>query len=244
MSIPAVECSRPVCVRVPNPDCPFNIGGTCFVIRFRSRLWGVTAKHVLTNLGIHPNQVLIPYTVGGYHFFPISDAATFENYPDDSDCTDIVLFEIDEAHIEREYFDPNTVYDLDVEEQFTISGEMLLAVHGFPTALNTVDHYGQALIMQRLSIAGHFGGSSSMTGCREVDLLSDGGINSHDGFSGCPIFVASSEFGQPTPSKLIGINLRGSAARLKKHYLDVIALKHLVDYHIEQTARRNLASGA
>lgn len=233
MSIPAVECTRPVCVSVPNPDCPFNIGGTCFVIRFRGCLWGITAKHVLTNLGIVPNQVLLPYSLGGHHFFPIADAVTFQDYPNDSDCTDLVLFEIDESGIEREHFDPNTVYDLDAEPQFTITGDMLLAVHGFPTALNSADPDNQALFMQRLSIAGRFGDPSRMTGCREVDLLSDGGVSSHDGFSGCPIFIASSEFGQSTQSRLIGINLRGSAATLKKHYLDVFALKHLIDYHLE-----------
>lgn len=235
-TIPAIECTRPVCYKVPNPDCPYNTGGTCFVVRFRGRLWAFTAKHVLTNFGILVDQVLIPYKVGSYHFFPIADARTFQNYPKDSDCTDIILFEIDEAHIEPEHFDPTTVYDLDSEPDFTVQGDMLLAIHGFPTALNIADKDEQALFHQPLSIPGHFGDRSAMTACREVNLLNDGGITDHDGFSGCPIFIASSEFGQATPSKLIGINLRGSAAKLKKHYLDVVALKQLVDVHLKRNA--------
>lgn len=241
MNIPAVECTRPMCYRVPNPDLPYNIGGTCSVIRFRDRLWAVTAKHVLTNFGISPNQVLIPYQVGGYNFFPISDAFSHENYPTDSDCTDVLIFEIDEPHIEKEHFDPRTVYDLDAEPETTVQPDSLLAIHGFPSKLNYADEEAQALMIERLSIAGRFGQPSRMTGCREVDLLSDGGIDDHDGFSGCPVFLASSEFQQPNPSKLIGINLRGSAAKRKKHYLDVFALKFLIDHHLEHgTPRPNV----
>ena len=233
-SIPAVNCTRPMCYSVPNPNCPYNIGGTCFVVRFHKRLWAFTAKHILNNIGVLPQQVMIPYVVGGYQFFSISDAATFENYPDDSDCTDIVIFEIDESRIETEFYDDTTVYDLDAETDFQIRGDMLLAVHGFPDELNHLNDEETALIMQRVSIAGRFGDKTRMTGCREIDLLSDAGLCSHNGFSGCPIFIASSEFDQPLPSKLIGINLRGSTS--KKRYLDVCALKHLVDVHIERTS--------
>lgn len=110
-------------------------------------------------------------------------------------------------------------------------------IHGSLSKLNYVDADVKALMIERLSIAGHFGQRSHMTGCREVDLLSDGGINDHDGFSGCPVFLASSEFKQPNPS-LIGINLRGSAAKRKKHYLDVFALKFLIDHHLEHGTPR------
>ncbi|NJK93343.1 MAG: hypothetical protein HC904_16950 [Blastochloris sp.] len=229
-NIPAVNCTRPMCYSVPNTDCPYNIGGTCFVVRFRQRLWAFTAKHILTNLGVSPNQVMIPYIVGGYHFFNLSDARTFENYPTDSDCTDIVLFEIDENTLDMKHYDESTVYDLDSEPDFPITGDMLLAVHGFPDELNKINDEGTALIMQRASISGHFGDRSQMTGCREIDLLGNGNLKSHSGFSGCPIFIASSEFNQPNASKLIGINLRGTTS--KKHYLDIIALKKLVDVHL------------
>lgn len=233
--IPAIECTRPVCYSVPNPDHPYNTGGTCFVVRFRQRLWAFTAKHVLTSFGILPNQVMIPYEVGSYHFLPIADVRTFKDYPQDSDCTDIILFEIDESRIDQEHFNPETVYDLDREPDFQVRSDMLLAVHGFPSELNSADMDEKAFFHQRLSIAGHFGEATAMTGCRKMKLLSDGGISNHDGFSGCPVFIASSEFDQLTPSKLVGINLRGSAAKLEKRYLDVEALKQLVDVHLSHT---------
>ncbi|MBX3742470.1 MAG: hypothetical protein KF712_15900 [Akkermansiaceae bacterium] len=52
---------------------------------------------------------------------------------------------------------------------------------------------------------------------------------------GCPVFVASSEFGQSRESKLIGVNLRGSAENLKKQFIDIVVVKALVDEHISRS---------
>jgi len=235
MGIPAEECTRPVVYSVPNPDLPFNLGGTCFVIRFRGRLWAITAKHVLRNTQVHISQVQIPYDLSCSGFFPLADAATFEDYPTDSDCTDIVLFEIDEKRIAEGRYDPGTVYDLDGEPDYQVTGDMLLALHGFPDADNFANEVDQSLEIQRLSLCGKFGDESQATGCREIHLFDAGKIESHSGLSGCPVFIASSEFQQFTESKLIGVNLRGSAENLKKHYVDVFAVKALIDYHIQKT---------
>ncbi len=39
-----------MCFRNDDPDYPYSCVGTCFVFKFRKRLWGATAKHVLTNI--------------------------------------------------------------------------------------------------------------------------------------------------------------------------------------------------
>jgi len=234
--IPAVNCTRPLCFKVPNPGCPYNIGGTCFVVRFRNRLWAFTAKHIWTKLGVLPSQLIIPYATGGDAHFNIADARTFVDYPDLSDCTDIVLFEIDEAELDADHYQEAFTYNLDTEPDYQISDDMLLAIHGFPDRCNHVNEDKTALMIQRISIMGKFADFSRMPGCREIDLLGDAELDSHSGFSGSPIFIASSEFNQPRASKLVGINLRGTTSR--KHCLDAAALKILVDVHLKNT--RNL----
>ena len=175
---------------------------------------------------------MIPFDLNCSGFFPLSNAVTFEDYEADSDCTDIVLFEIDEESIPEGAYHPQTVYDLDGEPDFKVTGDMLLALHGFPDADNSVNEVDQTLEIQRLSLCGRFGDESKATGCREICLLHAGGIDSHSGLSGCPVFIASTEFQQARESKLIGVNLRGSAEELKKHYVDICAVKALIDYHI------------
>jgi hypothetical protein len=232
--IPAVRCSRPLCFYVPGKHFRFNTAGTCFVIRFRGKLWAVTAKHILTNLAVTLDQVRIPYGEPFNQFLPLAPIAfTAIDYESDTDCTDLLIVEIDENSIEKASFEPKTVYDLDSELEQAVTEGIKVALHGFPVELNHLNEEEDGVEFQRQSISGTLGPRSASTGCWVVNLHGAAGLESHDGFSGSPIFLASSEFGVPTPSRLLGINLRGSAKNLKKQLLDVKAIKGLIDWHLK-----------
>ena len=230
----ALECSRPVCFETGDEAFPYTQIGSCFVIRFRDRHWVITAKHLLTNFQFLANQVFVPTVLGGYDRFPLTGANTFNDYTDgDSECTDIVAFPIDQTAT----VDPQLSYDLDSETELIVTPRHILAVHGFPRPLNSVNHEEAVMFHQRLTLSARLVGTSSIgAGCFEIELLSTGDIDDHQGFSGAPVFVASSEFQQSTPHKLVGMVLRGSATSRRMHVLHHSAIRHLIDVQLAPTA--------
>lgn len=225
-----------MCFKNDDPDFQYSCVGSCFVFTYRKRLWAVTAKHVLTNNGFEPNQVHIPVELGAHEFFDLIDVRTFTDYPDDSDCTDVVLFELGTNRISDLQI-VESIYDLDADRAAEVRVGQLVTVYGFPSLCNVVDYDKGMFDHQRRGVIGLLNASEHSTGCREIDLADDGGLSDHNGFSGGPVFAIPVGTSLNLPTTFIGINLRGSIR--KKHFLDRFAVERLVDYHLQQTRARH-----
>lgn len=228
-------CSRPLYFDNENEEFPYSCVGTCFIVKYRRKLWVLTAKHVLVNSEYQVSQAMVPYSLGGEHFIPIKGANSFDDIPNYKEATDIIVFEIDEDRLDRTRLDPSTVYDLDDEpETLPPLHGYSIVVHGFPDELNEVSYEEQTMYRQRLSIFASDPQRSCITGCVRVELLSDGDIANARGFSGGPVFLVSRQTNTNTPERLLGVIVNGSAGSRVLHFLNIVVFKNLVNHTLPQ----------
>jgi len=73
-------------------EYPYSMGGTCFVVGYKSRAFVVTARHCLRDR--NPRESLIPLTVGGRDFIPLNQYGTYvQKDLNDPAYADLAVFE-------------------------------------------------------------------------------------------------------------------------------------------------------
>ena len=118
------NCVRPVIFENEEHDAfPYTVGGTCFFIEYRNRLFAVTAKHVLKNNRYEAKDVRIPPSFNNMtHFLPISKCFGNSVYESDrQDYADVLLLEIAKDKLHSDWIDQLESYSF--EEKTNISLE-------------------------------------------------------------------------------------------------------------------------
>lgn len=231
------NCSRPMYFDNEDEQFPYSCLGSCFIVRYRQRLWIATAKHVVVSAGYHVSQVMVPYSLAGEHFIAISAAHTFDDIQDNEEATDVIVFEIAEALLDRAMLDASTVHDLDSQPATPPPlAQYRIIVHGFPDELNEVDYQAQTLYRQQLSIFASDPQTSGLTGCVKIQLASDGNITNARGFSGGPVFLVPDTAGTDQAPRLWGIVTNGSIESRIFNFLNIVVFKNLIDQVIQGTS--------
>jgi hypothetical protein len=216
---------------------PYSCLGSCFIVRYRQKLWIATAKHVIAGAGYQVSQAMAPYSLASGHFIPIRGAYAFDDIPDHPEATDVIAFEIDEALLDRAMLDVSAVHDLDSQPAIPPSlANYRIIVHGFPDELNEVDYETKKLYRVRLSIMASDPQTGYLTGCVRIQLMSDGTIADARGFSGGPVFLVPDTDGTDQAPRLWGIITNGSIESKIFNFLSIVVFKNLIDHVIQKVS--------
>ncbi|HEX5352323.1 MAG TPA: hypothetical protein VFW58_11900 [Trichococcus sp.] len=219
-----------------NSDYPITSLGSCFLINYRSQIWGVTAKHIFTSNGYSPSDAMIPYRLGEMDFIPILKPIEFEDSEDMGLwLTDYIVFVVDMDELDRQKIMIDFIYDIDAEIFDGVLDEENVLIYGFPDDLNGLDFEEGLIYQQAIAIfANKPIPSEILQGCMSVTLMSMGEIEEHRGFSGSPIFLVVNEGGNLRLAHLLGVVLAG--AGLVKNYIPICFIKALIDHYLDEVS--------
>lgn len=209
----------------------FSARGTCFLVTHETRIFAVTARHVVAHY--RPSQYRIPNRLGSANILPIRQPFTAELHREDFE--DFVVVPIDSAEIAANDFDVARACVMD-ESAIQWSAIQRVVVFGFPSDINSVDYCQGLISIQPCGMVGRLTGRSIGEGMREIEFGAVGDLSSYDGLSGSPVFQVA-ESG--SIGRLLGIVLRGSqntSASRRCHFLDVRVVAPLIRHHLQQQA--------
>lgn len=208
-----VTCARPVLFANDNPEYPFSVGGTTFIVKFRGRSFVVTAKHVLNLKNFTAGQFAIQYRPDRRDFLPLGalHLARGAN-EEDTDQYDIAVREINGAAVREELYGPYLPYSLLQMDRLTLFSERGAYIYrGYPTAMREVDFENHQVEQGAVTTRAEYVARTRYEALHELRLLDLGSLPSIDGLSGAPVFQVHNEDGtQYSREAFAGMVLRGS----------------------------------
>ena len=208
-----VTCARPVLFANANPEFPFSVGGTAFIVKFQGRSFVITAKHVLNLKSFAAGQFSIQYRPDGRDFLPFGalHLARGANQ-DDTDQYDIAVLEIDNSAVREELYGPYPPYALLQMDRLTIFSERGAYIYrGYPIAMREVDFENHHVEQGAVTTRAEYVGRTRYEAIHELRLLDLGPLPTIDGLSGSPVFQVHNEEGMKySREAFAGMLLRGS----------------------------------
>jgi hypothetical protein len=208
-----VTCARPVLFANGNPEFPFSLGGTAFIVKFQGRSFVITAKHVLNLKHFAASQFSIQYRPAGRDFLPLGalHLARGAN-EDDTDQYDIAVREIDAAAVHEELYGRYPPYALLQMDRLTILSERGAYIYrGYPIAMREVDFQNHHVEQGAVTTRAEYVGRTQYAAIHELRLLDLGPLPSIDGLSGSPVFQVHNDEGTKySREAFAGMLLRGS----------------------------------
>ena len=233
------HCTVPVCFENEDDTYKYCLQGTAFIIRYKSKLFAVTAKHVIEKY--KPTQVALPYEIGSVHFLPLGCGFQMRTQEfSDTDHMQGVIFPVVEEELEDGFFHECNVYNMDQAPHITTSPATdgtKLVVHGFPDELNEVNYDERHLEIQRLSLSAIDAGLSEYKCIKKIQFDDNAWMSTFSGMSGAPVFII-----QPYPPnrsrvELAGMLLRATPESCLGYYLDEIVIRRIIEQHIATQTR-------
>jgi hypothetical protein len=121
-----LNCARPVLFENDDEVYKYSSGGTAFTVRFRDRLYVITAKHVLTSFSKQKKdfscwkQFRVQYYPDTADFIPITALYVIEHEDtDDTDKFDLAVFKVEDINANEKLFRDHKPYELSEGEGAT-----------------------------------------------------------------------------------------------------------------------------
>jgi len=207
-----VTCARPVLFANNNPEFPYSVGGTAFIVKFQSRSFVITAKHVLNLKNFDAGQFCIQLRPDGRDFLPLGALHLVRENMDDTDQDDIAVREVDDNALSEDLYGPYKPYSLLQMDRYTIFSERGAYIYrGYPIAMREVDFGNRHVEQGALTTRAEYVGRTRYEAIHELRLLDLAPLQSIDGFSGAPVFqVHNEEGGKYSREAFAGMLIRGS----------------------------------
>lgn len=140
--------ARPVLFERECEEFPYSLLGSCFGIKYKNQYLIITAKHVLDNF--MDDDISIPYIFGSDKFLPINNLINIahSNNIEDTDKFDIVIINIDEELLERD-FDNNSFFKIE-ECSLDVTLFDKCVIFGFPQEINQIEYDEKKVKVQRI----------------------------------------------------------------------------------------------
>jgi hypothetical protein len=218
-----LKCARPVLFANEDPDYPYSISGTAFIVNFRERLFVITAKHVLNLKNFRPEQFVIQYRPDGRDFVPLGALYTVRvNDAEDTDQFDIAVREAQVAAPDYHLFGDYAPYNLFAMDRFAIFSEKGSYLYrGYPTDMRVLDFERKNIEQGAVSTRGEYVGRTRYQHVHELTLLDLKPLESIDGLSGSPLFQVQNEDGSnESRESFAGILIRGSIKAGSAYFIE------------------------
>lgn len=205
------QCARQVMFVTNDPAYPVSFQGSGFIVWFRSRLFVITAQHVMR--GFEPAQIRIQYHPDGTDFLPLLRPYTISGEDaEDTDQYDIVVFSCDESKLDTSCFKGYLPYNLQEEDAFTIfNPKFHFAFRGFPAALRTTYYEERRVEMMSMLANSSYIGSTEREEIHQLRIINrDREILDFNGISGSPVFQIWHENDRISNQAFAGMLIHGS----------------------------------
>lgn len=236
-SHPALEelraCVRPILIDSGVAEAPFGIWGTGVLVSYRSRVYFVTAAHLVRN--VPPSDVCVLLSEGAKRRLPLSRGIGCK--PEDE--VDLVVFPAESIGLEPTDVGNVRVVSLDEAD----CGAWLMSAHvakfgvvGYPRILASANYdVGSARVRQAWLPSRYRSTVSGDPFLHTVDVDNPLGLGEFGGFSGGAVFSIQVAIAAPAIRRLCGIALAGTPTSGTIQFVDVQSVLHLV-----KTAHRDI----
>ena len=203
-----LNCAKPLMFENDDLEFRFSVHGTCFLARFESRYFAITAKHCLN--GFSFESVRIRTVPGELEFLSLKTMAV----PRESDCdfSDLAFFEIRHDRLPPTILDSNNFLSLGDHDVRVVCEDEILAVVGYPSELNTVDYENIDIRTQGFSVDGRYAGPAEENFCSKIRFNNLSRIRDMDGLSGSPVLAFREICDAIYVHRFAGVLIRGSTA--------------------------------
>jgi hypothetical protein len=172
-----------------------HFSGTCFRIRYRDRLFIVTARHCIDGRHIDLSKALVDAGGPERSYLPLAawhllDVRRNDTGGEDTDRGDIAVFEVDLASMTDEEIHETPALEVEryVAPSHFYPGHRLL-VEGYPSALQEMDYDQHRWVRDSRKIEARYDGPSQYAGISRLSYLTTEDASTLDGFSGAPVFA-------------------------------------------------------
>lgn len=222
-----LRCAKPLIFENNEAEFRYSIQGTCFLARFNSHFYAITAKHCLRNFSCE--SVRIRLNPGELQFLPIK-AWTLPRC-DNEDFWDLAFFEIEHKHLSPAVLGSKDFLDLDHHSKHGVDKEEILAIVGHPTELNAVDYDNFIVNTQGFSVDGRYIGPAEDKNCSKIRFNDLSRVKNLDGLSGSPVLAFREVREKTYTYNFVGVLIRATQISGMGRYINssivVQALKHL-----------------
>jgi len=228
----AFRCSLPVFQENEDEHYAYSFAGSGFVVRFKNRLFILTAKHV--------RELILDSTTVRIWVGDFSLPFNRESVPQSLEPeADFAILEIDQGHLTNDQ--RKNLHPLDLDKQLglpidTLLSGAILAMRGFPDELYQV-HYDldyfekHKLTPYSYSIDGRYDGAETTSQLHRVRYFAaNRPVTDHSGMSGSPWIIESCQDPQ-WDLALVGLHVRGNQELAQFIRVDLLlaALNHIVE---------------
>lgn len=235
------RCARPTVFENPDPDFPVSLNGSCFIVRFRKKLFAITAKHVTTDF--KSNQIRVQYHPDSSTPIPFFQAYTIKgDDQDDTDQDDIIILSVDHGKLNELHFLDYPPLELpEIEKLEYFSTTSVFYIRGYPTHLRDICYENASVKMQSVTMDGTYIKKSAAKECHDLRINLAKKIDSFDGMSGGPVFQAYHYNKKYSRVGFAGMLLRGSVmsgtVRFLEHAKIVSILIKISDGDVQSSVK-------
>ena len=222
-----LNCAKPLMFENKDAEYPLSIRGTCFLARFESRYYAITAKHCLN--GFPFESVKIRIIPGELEFLSLKTLTMPRET--DWDFSDLAFFEIRHDRMSQVILGSNNFLGLDEHDGRDVGEDEILAVVGHPWELNKIDYKNIDIHTQGFSADGRYAGPAEDRFCSIIRFNKLSPIKDMDGLSGSPVLAFREVENAVYTHHFAGVLIRGSTTSGTGRYINssvvIHALKHL-----------------
>ena len=232
------KTARQLVFRTGINGTPVSLGGTYFLLGYQDQLFAITAKHIVKDA--LPEELLL--TTSDESWIPARVIDQFDSSDESSGALDLVVYRLDVRHYIAKHRRNSRAYNLLPTEPNWLTGRLLsdFLFFGYPLMHATLD-YGSRTTQaesQQWFLRGAYQGPSELPNCHRLSLLDPLGISDLNGLSGSPVFACHRVIGMPTRPVFAGILVRGTATSRLVHFLEVRAVKAVLEQILQQPSKK------
>jgi hypothetical protein len=225
--IELLRCAKPLLFQNDDVQFRFSIRGTCFLARFESRYYAITAKHCLK--GFPYESVRIRIVPGELDFLSLKTLTLPKET--DGDFSDLAFFEIRHNNLPSDVLSSKNFLSLSEGDERGVDKNEILAVVGHPSELNSIDYKSIDIRTQGFSVDGRYAGPAEDEFCSIIRFNQLSPIKDMDGLSGSPVLAFREIRDAVYTNHFAGVLIRGSTASGTGRFINssvvIHALKHL-----------------
>ncbi len=210
----------------------YGIAGTVFLVRYRGRMFAVTAQHCLSSGNGDDVRIALNPETGT--FLPLKNLHRLRSNPPKQDWADIAIFEAapELLSVEEQQSRQSLVLDPLRVSTMRIKANANLYVPGFPKYLNGVDYDRSVIHTQGYLTTGKYLRPAGRPHIHVFEFHDLDGIDWVDGMSGSPIFSIE-KYPEAHFFGFLGILIKAQKMGTEAEFIDASILYQLFDKVID-----------
>ena len=199
---------------------PVSFSGSAFVVRYRGRLFVVTAAHVLKGFAL--NQIRVHYRPDSPTFLPLlRPYNVLGEDTEDTEQYDIMVLAVDDTQVVDSLFGEYKPCEVSPMDALVLMGfDSSYAFRGFLTRLRNVDYENKKAEMASVTGDGAYLGRTARREVHQLRVKRASECMDLDGLSGSPIFQIRHQDGKYSSQSFAGMILRGTAEAGTIYFLE------------------------